>query len=147
MKKLFYPLFVLLSVALIACSNDDSDALSKPDPIIGKWILTTQYVDEKPVVLSDCEKNIYYVFNENSYEYKIAETTGESCSNNLKTGTWKREYTGKYLQNQDGVSEVVFRKFAYMIPDTDVFTQMIEEVSIGKGDAMKTYKRIYKKQL
>ena len=63
MKKATNLLIAFCAVLFMGCSSDDDNALAGVDPILGKWSLMTQYENEVPKELGDCQKD-------NFFEYK-----------------------------------------------------------------------------
>ncbi len=142
MKKATNLLIAFCAVLFMGCSSDDDNALAGVDPILGKWSLMTQYENEVPKELGDCQKDNFFEFKEEgTLTLKANVLASDVCTVASKSGNWKREFTGKYILSGtdfpqvDGKDPVVYVKFAY---DN---TQMIIEETVGGVK----YKRIYKK--
>ena len=69
MKKATNLLIAFCAVLFMGCSSDDDNALAGVDPILGKWSLMTQYENEVPKELGDCQKD-------NFFEYVMAGSKG-----------------------------------------------------------------------
>jgi hypothetical protein len=138
MKKLIFLLVATVSI-FTSCTKDDSDVMAQPDPIIGTWKIMTQYVDDVPVVVSECQKTGYLDYKENgSFEIKYAYGDG-TCTQTLITGTFTREFSGKYHLKTAAESKIVYAKFTYNNTQLDI------EETIIEGGVEKTYRRIYVK--
>ena len=103
--------FAIVSVLFISCnSNDDTHcepdftgSLSQTEQVlVGKWVLTA-IVSDKEVDITeddtdnpstnlysqstDCEKDIFYTFNENRIMKFVIGSTAENCSNKNETSS------------------------------------------------------------
>ena len=85
MKKIFY--FVSLSLLLVNCSSDDSDA--NPDPyiletIIGSWAYDTVTINGENFLYQHtdgCVKDLFQFYNEEGKEFDFEEDYVSNCSN------------------------------------------------------------------
>lgn len=148
MKKATNLLIAFCAVLFMGCSSDDDNALAGVDPILGKWSLMTQYENEVPKELGDCQKDNFFEFKEEgTLTLKANVLVSNVCNEVNKSGNWKREFTGKYILSgtdfpdvEDPVTKevkkpIIYAKFTYGN------TQMIIEETV---EAVK-YKRVYKK--
>ena len=148
MKKATNLLIAFCAVLFMGCSSDDNNALEGVDPILGKWSLMTQYENEVPKELGDCQKDNFFEFKEEgTLSLKANVLVSDVCTEVSKSGNWKREFTGKYILSGTDFPDVVdpvtkkikkpiiYAKFTYEN------TQMIIV------DTLNTivYKRVYKK--
>jgi hypothetical protein len=148
MKKATSLLIAFFALLAIGCSSDDDNALAGVDPILGKWSLMTQYENEVPKELGDCQKDNFHEFKEEgTLTLKANVFASDVCTEVSKSGNWKREFTGKYIlsgadfpdvidpETKKVKKPIIYAKFTYES------TQMIIVDTLNKV----VYKRVYKK--
>lgn len=91
MKKFF---LIFLSLAfLTACSNDDDNEQTGPDPIIGTWVLVDVSAPLNSQFCFD-EESIMTFNSNNTVQGKFY--SGDDCTENSAPGTWANNGNSAY---------------------------------------------------
>ncbi|RZS93525.1 lipocalin family protein [Aquimarina brevivitae] len=95
MKKITFTLLLSFTAILFSCQNDDDNY----DPIVGKWQLETEYINNTPIPFEDCEDELTVYFRSNQnleityYEFEFGQ---ETCIEEVEFAKWKPVADGFY---------------------------------------------------
>ena len=140
MKKLLY--FSIASTILFSCnSNEDEEAMSNLDPIIGTWQLTSETENGKEIS-TECQRKTTIAFLENgtTSEVYYYENGNNACESDTDSAKWENVGNSTYRITYGG-DEGETNKVSFSNNNT-VFTFSFTEEHNG---TTYIYTAIYKK--